>query len=74
MILPNKNIKLSHSLLGTGAIVLEEIKSGQTVSSLWEKVKSYNEIQAFEKFVLTLDLLYALNLIVINDGLLKMND
>lgn len=74
MILPNKNIKLSQSLLGTGAIVLEEIKSGQTVSSLWEKVKSYNQIQAFEKFVLTLDLLYALNLIVINEGLLKMND
>jgi len=70
MILPNKNINLSNSFLGTGFIILQELKSPQTVSSLWEKVRKKSEIGTFEKFSLTLDFIYSIGLISFNGELL----
>lgn len=71
MILPDKNILLSHSLLGMGSIILNHLKSFHTVSSLWEKVKNTKEINSFEKYILTLDLLYIMGLIEFHEGLLR---
>jgi hypothetical protein len=71
MILPNKHLSISKCLLGSGAKVIEELKTPATVSSLWEKVKKFPEIQTFEKFVLTLSLLYSLNVIAFSDGLIR---
>lgn len=74
MILPNKNIYLRNSLLGLGAIILEKIHTGDTVSSLWERVRTVTEINTFEKYVLTLDLLYLLKALDIHEGILIKND
>jgi hypothetical protein len=74
MILPNKTIRLSNSLLGTGCTLIENLRVPQTVSSLWEKVREYEEVKTFEKFVLTLDLLYMLKLIQFENGILKRNE
>ncbi len=71
MILPGKNILLSHSLLGLGANLLAKLKSPQTVSSLWEKAREYDEINSYEKYILTLDLLFLLNIIEFKDGVLR---
>jgi len=72
MILPNKNITLSHSFLGRGAIVLEAIKAPQTVSSLWDKLKEQSEFNALEKYILTLDFLFGIGLIKLNNGLISL--
>ncbi|HEY4800302.1 MAG TPA: ABC-three component system middle component 6 [Bacteroidia bacterium] len=72
MILPNKNIILQYSILGSGSIVLKELLKPETVSSLWEKLKDKREIQSFEKFVLTLDFLYSINALEINNGLISI--
>lgn len=74
MILPNKNIYLRNSLLGLGAIILEQIHRGDTVSSLWERVRTVTEINTFEKYVLTLDLLYLLKAVDMREGILIKND
>ncbi len=74
MILPNKNIYLRNSLLGLGAVILEQIHKGDTVSSLWERVRTVTEINTFEKYVLTLDLLYLLKAVDMHDGILIKND
>lgn len=74
MILPNKNIYLRHSLLGFGALLLEEFQKGDTVSSLWERVRKSTEINTFEKYVFSLDFLYMLQVITIKDGILIKND
>jgi len=77
MILPNKTIKLRYSFIGAGSIVLTELETPQTVSSLWEKVRQLDEINTFDKFVLILDFLYTLGLIEFKEGLLsrvKYND
>ncbi len=71
MILPDKNISLSHSLLGMGSIIITELTVPQTVSSLWEKARNYEEIKTFEKFILTLDLLYILGLIEFDEGIIR---
>ena len=57
MILPDKNIKLEYSLLNCGAIILAEILEPQTISLLWDKVKRYEALVNYEKFLLTLDYL-----------------
>lgn len=72
MILPNKNIILQYSILGSGANILKELKKSETVSSLWEKLKEKKELQSFEKFILTLDFLFAVNIIELNDGLIAI--
>ena len=68
MILPN--IMLHYSILGAGTTILMESDIPQTVSSLWEKVRNYDEINTFEKFVLTLDFLYMIGLIKLEKGII----
>lgn len=70
MIKPDKNIKLSYSLIGVGALVLTQIATPITISSLWQKIRHYEEIANFEKFVLTLDFLFMCNLVKFENGLL----
>ena len=74
MILPNKNIYLRNSLLGLGAIILEKLHRGDTVSSLWERVRNDTEINTFEKYILTLDFLYVVKAVDIKAGILIQND
>ena len=71
MILPDKTIKFKYSFLGAGSRILIELERPQTVSSLWEKVKNFDEIKTFDRYLLILDFLYILDLIDLKDGLLK---
>ena len=70
MILPDKNITLSNSFIGIGAVLLPELEVTQTISSLWEKMRKTRMIISFEKYILSLDLLYLLNLVEIKEGVL----
>ncbi|MFR6072950.1 ABC-three component system middle component 6 [uncultured Holdemanella sp.] len=71
MILPDKNIKLEYSLLNCGALILDEIREPKTISLLWEQVKQKETLDNYEKFVLTLDFLFIINAIKLNDGFLE---
>lgn len=71
MILPSKHLSVSKCLLTSGAKILKELRTPNTVSSLWEKVRSLPEVLTFERFILTLSLLYSLNAIELSDGLVK---
>ncbi|AFZ25963.1 hypothetical protein Cylst_3848 [Cylindrospermum stagnale PCC 7417] len=71
MILPTKHISTSHSLLGVGAKILEQLYQPRTVSSLWSAVATMPEVATFERFVLTLDLLYAIGAIDMETGLIR---
>jgi len=71
MILPSKSCSLSNSLLGYGTVIIESLSSPTTVSSLWEKIHIREPELTFEKFILTLDLLYSLKTIDIYQGLLQ---
>lgn len=70
MILPTKHVATANSLIGVGALLLSLLAHEQTVTRLWERARAANEILTFQHFVLALDLLYTLNAIELNDGVL----
>jgi hypothetical protein len=71
MILPSKHIRLDNSLIGVGAEIIKRIKSPQTVSQLWIDVRNLPGVRTFERFTLSLDLLFALGAIEFQEGLLQ---
>lgn len=71
MILPTKHISTRHSLLGVGAKIIEQLYYPRTVSSLWNAVSTIPEVATFERFVLTLDLLYIIGAVEMDEGLLR---
>ena len=71
MILPDKNIFFVYSLLNCGALILDEIREPKTISLLWEQVKQKETLDNYENFVLTLDFLFIINAIKLNDGFLE---
>lgn len=70
MILPTKHVKLSNSLISVGAIILNNLNTGSTVSLLWDKMRTRPEVKTFEGFILGLDMLYIFDLIEFRHGLI----
>lgn len=70
MILPTKHVSLDRSLLGAGAFLLEHIDVPSTTTALWERAKEATGIESYERFVLTLDFLFAVGAIDMVDGLI----
>ena len=68
MILPTKHITVDDSLIGLGALLLSHLDQPATVSVLWQEVRELPQIATFERFTLTLDLLYLMNVIEYRDG------
>jgi len=71
MILPDKHVALPHSLLGVGAAVLSRVTKPMTVSALWDAVRSVPEVSGYGRFILALDLLYAVGALDFSNGLLS---
>lgn len=74
MILPTKHLPESRSLIGVGATVLLLLeKQGATVSGLWDAFKEARGEKAkvsFDWFVMGLDLLFLLDAIEIQRGVI----
>jgi hypothetical protein len=73
-LLPNKTIRVEYSLLGVGAVILQLMGNGDTVTSLWEKARSKASINTYEKFVSGLVLLDTIGAVRLNNGLLFKNE
>ena len=71
MILPTKHIPPENSLLGHGATILSRLRSPKTTSALWQETRRDGAIASFDRYVLTLDLLYSMGLITYEEGLLR---
>ena len=71
MILPTKHIDVSRSLIGLGAEVLRNIDRPQTVSTLWNRSMTIKSMGTFETFTLTLDFLYTIGVIEIEDNFIR---
>lgn len=76
MILPSKHLSQDRALLTVGAQILPRISQPRTVSSLWEELtrdttkKQQSSLLRYDAFVLTLDLLFLIGAIQLQDGLL----
>lgn len=73
MILPKKHVSLEESLFGFGAYLLEHMSSQVTIDSLWKiYLNEYNNMLystrfSFDQFIVTLDYLYAIGAVSINE-------
>ncbi|ATD55432.1 ABC-three component system middle component 6 [Clostridium chauvoei] len=74
MIMPKKHITLSESYIGFGAFVLDMLKEPLTIDDCWNKIqKKYidkgliSKKHSFDSLILTVDLLFALNTVDINE-------
>lgn len=72
MILPTKHIRISESLLGLGGYLLTLLKRPMSIDELWaEYEKSNNKkfpaYHSFDNLILSLDLLYLMGIIEINE-------
>ncbi len=71
MILPNKYISLSDSLIGISSLILETLSSNKmTIDELWDNFnrsirrnKKIKNIPTYNKFVLTISFMYMTNMI-----------
>ena len=70
--LPNRYIPIDHSMLGLTALLIEQISSNDTVSSLWHKVSSDQRVRTFDRFADALSLGFAAGLILLNDGVIEL--
>jgi hypothetical protein len=70
MIAPTKHITLDDSLLGVGATVLRELRGPKTLTALWERCRVVPSVGNYHRFVLALDLLYALGAVEMTGAIL----
>lgn len=70
MILPSKHTKTASSLIWAGGLLIRKLRSPKSVGVLWEEVKRDPYLKNFQKFTLTLDLLFLLSIIELKDGVL----
>lgn len=75
MILPNKFLEEKDSLLYVGALLLDKLDVSSSVSELWNQVNDNKSVNNYERFIITLDMLYVLNLIELkNDKIRRINN
>ena len=76
MILPTKRIHQDRALLAVGAEVLRRLEEPKTISRLWDEIqrsyrsRSRSPTLTYDWFVLSLDLLFAINAVRLNNGLI----
>lgn len=70
MILPTEHVSPGGSLLGAGALILSHLRRPLTATALWDLVRGRRGLGSFKRFVLALDLLYALGAVDVVDGVL----
>lgn len=69
MLSPKKHIRVSESLLGLGANIINLLSRPQTPEQIYEKLKNFNLLIShdFEHIILALDFLYACGAIDLNE-------
>ena len=67
MLLPDKYLPLEDSFLGLGAQVLSALKKPTDIVQLWKKFEKDNAFNSFNRFIITLGVLYRGGLIELND-------
>ena len=72
MIMPDKCISEEQSLLHLGGVLISLLYKPLTISELWENVKDKTHMNSFGHFVLTLDMLFIIGVIVLENDKIKL--
>ena len=71
MILPTKHLSTNDSLLGIGASLILLLGQQQTLTRLWDEARLMNRQITYPQFLLSLDLLYTLGAVEMDNGVLR---
>jgi len=71
MILPTKHVTLRQSLLGQASIVLRHLTRPKSMSTLWSQVQVDGGIRSFDRFLLSIDLLFLLGAVELHENRLR---
>jgi hypothetical protein len=71
MILPDKYVRTRSSLIGQASSLIELRRDGMTVSELWAEAVRARRPLSYDSFLLSLDLLYSIGVVSIEDGVLR---
>lgn len=78
MLMPDKHISFSESLLGLGGYIVSQIKSPKSVDALWKAYQTdcsqsvYPFRHSFDNLMLAIIFLYAIDAICEEDGILRI--
>lgn len=77
MILPSKHLSQDRALLSVGAKILQQLQTPKTVSAIWDNLskaenKTTLSVVSYRSFILALDLLYTINAIKLEDGIISV--
>jgi hypothetical protein len=73
-LLPTKYIPIDSSVLGMASLLLSFIDSNDTVSTLWDRVRSLPEVRTFDRYADALTLLFAARIIDMQHGTLVLTN
>ena len=69
-VLPTKYVPLKYSGLGVASLLLSELRTNDTISSLWDRLHSSERVRTFDRFADGLTLLYTIGLVELQSGVL----
>ncbi|MCK1513066.1 hypothetical protein IVB22_10870 [Bradyrhizobium sp. 190] len=69
-VLPTKYVPIDSSILGVASILLGDLGSNDTVSSLWDRVRTMPQVRTFDRYAEALTLLFAARIVDLRRGIL----
>ena len=69
-VLPTKYVPIDSSILGVASILLSDLGSNDTVSTLWDRVRTMPQIRTFDRYAEALTLLFAARIVDLRRGIL----
>jgi hypothetical protein len=69
-VLPTKYVPIDSSILGVASILLGDLGSNDTVSTLWDRVRTMPQVRTFDRYAEALALLFAARLVDLRRGIL----
>ena len=69
-LLPDKHVSLASSVLGVGATILRKLDKPSTVTGLWDRCRTSDEVATFARFSLALDVLFTIGAINLENDVL----
>jgi hypothetical protein len=69
-LLPTKYIPIDSSVLGVASLLLNCMISNDTVSTLWDRVRTMPQVRTFDRYADALTLLFAASIIDMQHGTL----
>lgn len=69
-VLPTKYVPIDSSILGVASILLGDLGSNETVSTLWDRVRTMPQVRTFDRYAEALTLLFAVRMVDLRRGIL----